>query len=140
MDAPPSPGRVPPPEPAEDGRRSLGAYGEALAARYLRERGLTVLARNWRCDVGEIDIVALDGRCLVVCEVKTRRGSRFGLPVEAVTWAKLLRLRRLAAAWLHAQEPAPGGPAIAAVRIDVVGVLRPAVGPARLHHIVGVGS
>ncbi len=140
MDAPIRPGPLPPPAAPDDGRRSLGTYGEALAARYLRERGLTVLARNWRCEVGEIDIVALDGDCLVVCEVKTRRGSRFGLPVEAVTWAKLLRLRRLAAAWLHAQDPASGGPRIGAVRIDVIGVLRPAAGPARLHHVVGVGS
>ncbi len=126
----------PGPRPSRgDPRQALGDYGEALAARYLRERGLTVLARNWRCAVGEIDIVALDGECLVVCEVKTRRGSRFGLPVEAVTWAKLVRLRRLAAAWLH-----ENGAGVAAVRIDVIGVLYPPGGPARVQHVVGVGS
>ena len=51
----------------------VGAYGERLAARYLAEAGLEVLERNWRCAQGEIDIVARDGDCLVVCEVKTRR-------------------------------------------------------------------
>jgi len=122
-------------EVASDPRRGLGDYGEALAARFLRDRGMVVLARNWRCEAGEIDIVARDGDCLVVCEVKTRRGSRFGLPVEAVTWAKVLRLRRLAAAWLHAHDDA-----VASVRIDVVGVLAPLDGPPRVHYVPGVGS
>ena len=82
----------------------VGAYGERLAARYLAEAGLEVLDRNWRCAQGEVDIVALDGDCLVVCEVKTRRGQGFGDPVEAVTWRKAARLRRLAACWL-AEHP-----------------------------------
>ncbi len=122
------------PAPA-DPRRELGDYGEALAARFLRERGMSILARNWRCEIGEIDLVARDGACLVVVEVKTRRGSRFGLPVEAVTWSKLLRLRRLAAAWLR---DSPAG--TESVRIDVVGVLVPPGEPPRIHHVRGVGS
>ena len=51
----------------------LGRYGEDLAVRYLRERGMEVLERNWRCEHGEVDVVARDGDCLVICEVKTRR-------------------------------------------------------------------
>ena len=82
-----------------DAHLALGRYGEELAARYLRERGLRVLERNWRCPEGEIDIVALDGDCLVVCEVKTRAGTGVGDPVEAVTWEKAMRLRRLSAAY-----------------------------------------
>jgi putative endonuclease len=117
-----------------DRRRELGAYGEQLAARYLQDRGLEVLDRNWRCAHGEVDLVARDGDCLVFCEVKTRRTDRFGAPVEAVTWHKAARLRRLAAAWLQEHEVRGGR-----VRIDVIGVVRPQVGPARLRHVVGVG-
>lgn len=113
---------------------TLGRYGEDLAARYLGERGMQVLDRNWRCEHGEIDLVALDGDCLVVCEVKTRRSTAFGEPVEAVTWRKAARLRRLASAWLADHELRPDG-----VRIDVVGILRPDAGPASLRHVRGVG-
>jgi putative endonuclease len=118
-----------------DPRRSLGAYGEQLAARYLVERGLTVVDRNWRCPHGEIDLVARDGDCLVFCEVKTRTTERFGGPVEAVHRVKLARLRRLAAAWLQSHDVRGGR-----VRIDVIGILRPAAGPAVVRHLEGVGG
>jgi putative endonuclease len=121
--------------------RGLGDYGERMAARYLTERGLDVLDRNWRCDLGEIDIVARDRGCLVVCEVKTRRSTTFGRPIEAVDHRKLARLRRLAAAWL-ADRRADGSPVtgVAAIRVDVVGVLRPQAGPCRIEHVVGAVS
>jgi putative endonuclease len=115
--------------------RALGRYGEGLAARYLTDRGMQVLDRNWRCEHGEIDLVALDGDCLVVCEVKTRRTTTFGDPVEAVTWRKAARLRRLASAWLAEHDLRPAG-----VRIDVVGILRPDRGPAALRHVRGVSG
>jgi putative endonuclease len=118
----------------ESATRTLGRYGEDLAARYLSDRGMEVLDRNWRCEHGEIDLVALDGDCLVVCEVKTRRSTVFGEPVEAVTWRKAARLRRLASAWLADHDVRP-----AMVRIDVVGILRPHVGPAALRHVRGLG-
>lgn len=117
---------------------ALGAYGERLAARYLAELGLRVLDRNWRCSQGEIDIVALDGDCLVICEVKTRRGVGFGDPVEAVTPPKAARLRRLAACWLQEHAGAVSG--VQDVRVDVIGVLRPRHGPARVEHLVAVMS
>ena len=120
-------------EQADTGTRALGAYGERLAARYLQERGMVVLDRNWRCEHGEIDLVALDGDCLVVCEVKTRRSVAFGEPVEAVTRRKAARLRRLASAWLAAHDARPAG-----VRIDVVGIMRPKTGPLVLRHLRGV--
>jgi putative endonuclease len=116
-------------------RRTLGEYGERLAARYLRERGLSIVDRNWRCAHGELDLVARDGDCLVFCEVKTRRSERFGAPVEAVDRRKAARLRRLAAAWLQEHEVRAGR-----IRIDVIGILRPARGPATVRHIVGVGT
>ena len=122
-------------QPEDDGRQTLGRYGEELAARYLTEQGLRVLDRNWRCAHGEIDLVARDGDCLVFCEVKTRRTERFGGAVEAVDRRKLARLRRLVAAWLQGHDERAGR-----VRIDVIGILRPRQGPAQLRHLVGVGS
>ena len=99
---------------------AVGDYGERLAERHLAGQGMTVLERRWRCRQGEIDIVALDGDCLVVCEVKTRRSQLAGSPADAVTPVKLARLHRLAAAWL-AQQPRW----YPEVRIDVVCVVLP---------------
>jgi putative endonuclease len=112
----------------------LGQQGEQLAATFLTDAGLSVLARNWRCTVGEIDIVALDGRTLVVCEVKTRSGVRFGTPIEAITRQKARRLRGLAVAWVRAH-----GLVFDQIRIDVIGVLRAASGEFSIEHVRGVG-
>jgi len=117
---------------------ALGSYGERLAARYLTESGVQVLDRNWRCTQGEIDIVALDQGCLVVCEVKTRRGVGFGSPVEAVTPAKAARLRRLAASWLERHHHLVSG--VQDVRVDVIGIIRPRHGPALVEHLVSVSG
>jgi len=118
-----------------DEHLALGRYGEELAARYLRERGLRVLERNWRCTEGEIDIVALDGDWLVVCEVKTRAGTGVGDPVEAVTWEKAMRLRRLSAAYLRTRTRP-----VAGVRVDVIGVLARRGRPPVVRHVEAVGS
>ena len=64
---------------------ALGKYGEELAARYLSKNGLVILERNWRCDLGEIDVIAREKNDLVICEVKTRRTVAFGDPIESVT-------------------------------------------------------
>ena len=114
-------------------RRALGAYGEALAARHLEGQGMVVLDRNWRCEVGEIDLVLRDGPVLVVCEVKTRRSTVCGTPHEAVTPAKAARLVRLADWWQEAHGVVAGD-----VRIDVVAVLRPRRGAALVDHVRGV--
>jgi putative endonuclease len=118
--------------------KAVGAYGERLAARYLLECGMQILDRNWRCDQGEIDIVARDDTCLVIVEVKTRRTLAFGSPVEAVTVLKAARLRRLASCWLT--EHRSSVDAVRDVRIDVIGVLRPDRGPAQIEHLVAVGA
>jgi putative endonuclease len=112
---------------------AVGRYGEDLAARHARALGWTVLDRNWRCRQGELDLVALDGRELVVVEVKTRRSDRFGHPSQAVTPVKLARLRRLAALWLAAHEVHP-----ASIRIDVVAILVPGRGAPVVEHLAGV--
>jgi putative endonuclease len=116
-------------------RLALGRYGEDLAVRYLRERGWSVLERNWRCEHGEIDIVARERDCLVICEVKTRRSTDFGEPVEAVTPVKAMRLRRLAAAYLEAS-----GSSVPHVRIDVIGLLCCPDQPVMVRHVVAVGA
>jgi putative endonuclease len=117
---------------------AVGAYGERLAARYLVESGMQILDRNWRCDQGEVDIVALDGTCLVIVEVKTRRSLVFGSPAEAVTAAKAARLRRLAGCWLAGHRSLVD--TVSDIRIDVVGVLRPARGLAQIEHLVAVAT
>ena len=117
---------------------AVGQYGERVAARHLEERGWEVLARNWRGTRGELDLVALDGDVVVAVEVKTRSGEAFGHPAEAVTPAKLNRLRRLTGQWLD--EHGAGGPRgrYREVRVDVVAVTLARSGPARVEHLEGV--
>jgi putative endonuclease len=112
---------------------ALGKYGEDMAARYLESSGMTILDRNWRCAIGELDIIARDGGRLVVCEVKTRSSDRYGTPFEAVSPRKVRRMRQLVIRWLedrqiHAPE----------IRFDVIGILHPPSGPATLQHLRGV--
>ena len=95
-----------------------GARGEAKAAAWYEARGGVVVARNWRCRDGEIDLVVRCDRTLVFCEVKTRRSDAFGLPAEAVTATKRARIRHLAARWLDESGVRPQ-----AVRFDVASVL-----------------
>jgi putative endonuclease len=103
--------------PVDRRRLELGARGEDLAAAWYTSRGYTVLGRNWRCREGELDLVVSRGGGVVFCEVKTRTGSGFGLPAEAVTAEKQRRLRRLATRWL-AEQP-PDGRGFAELRFDV---------------------
>ncbi|MFJ6213203.1 YraN family protein [Streptomyces sp. NPDC092296] len=131
-----------------DPRTALGRYGEEVAARRLTEAGLTVLERNWRCRDGELDIVALDGDTLAVCEVKTRHEGGFQRPTAAVTEAKAVRLRRLAERWLGERWPLHrtrlrGGPPGATappggVRIDLIAVTGRRRGAALVEHLRGV--
>ena len=82
---------------------ALGRLGEERAAQHYRANGYTVLARNWRCRHGEIDLICARGRTLVICEVKARSRTAQGHPLEAVTPAKQRRLRRLATAYVIEQ-------------------------------------
>lgn len=101
-----------------DRRRALGGSGEAAAAAWYEARGYEVLARNWRVREGEIDLVVRRDGTVVVCEVKARTTTAFGVPAEAVTPAKRRRLRQLAALWLQGSGVRP-----AEVRFDVASVL-----------------
>src|SRR5687768_11190950 len=111
----PTPAPTAAPAAASTARQLLGAYGEELAARHLSRQGMTVLDRNWRCDIGEIDLVLRDGSTLVICEVKTRSSTAFGTPHEAVTERKVARMRALASCWLRAHRVRPLD-----VRLDMV--------------------
>ncbi|BAD58992.1 hypothetical protein NFA_41430 [Nocardia farcinica IFM 10152] len=99
-------------------KQALGAHGEELAARFLRDAGMEIVARNWRCRYGELDLIARDAQTTAFVEVKTRRGLGFGTPAEAVTFTKRQRIRRLALLWLAEQD----GP-WQQIRFDVVSVL-----------------
>ena len=123
---------------AGSARRALGKIGEDSAVAWYEARGYEVLARNWSCRDGELDIVLRHGRVHVFCEVKARSSGAFGLPAEAVGPLKQARVRRLAALWFAefsrsaaaaetvgaraggaGRGPNTGGP----VRFDVASVL-----------------
>jgi len=100
-----------------DSRRRTAKKGEALAALLLRLKGYRIEARNWRCPLGEIDIVAWDRKTLVFVEVKARTGSTAGSPEEAVDQRKQARLVQLAQAYLaRRREPTPP------CRFDVIAI------------------
>jgi len=108
----------------KDPRRQLGDQGEDLAAAALKQQGYKILERNYVTPLGEIDLVARQGKTVVFVEVKTRRGSRFGAPQEAVTPGKQGRLRRLADYYLKAKRLTE-----TPVRFDVVAVTLADAGP-----------
>jgi putative endonuclease len=105
--------------PRDLSRKALGAYGETLVARWYQARGYDVVARNWRCRDGEIDLILHRARSIVFCEVKTRSSDAFGSPVEAVGWRKQRKLRTLAAIWISETGVRPRS-----IRFDVAGVLQ----------------
>lgn len=107
-----------------DARFTLGAEGERAALDVYRRRGFTLVARNWRCSLGEIDLVVRRGDLLVFCEVKTRAGSRHGPGFEAVGPRKRRKVRALAEVFLLTRR------AGRAVRFDVASVSA-GRGPAR---------
>lgn len=120
------------PELGDAEHLTLGRRGEEVAARYLRERGITLLDRNWRCREGELDIIGTDGTTLMVYEVKTRSGLGYGLPAESITRDKIARIRRLTSQWLsvHHVRWCP-------IRFDVISVLWRPGEPPEVRHIPG---
>ena len=112
----------------------LGRDGEQAAVTYLEGCGFRILDRNWRCADGEIDIVMVDRRALVACEVKTRSSTEYGTPLEAITRQKIRRLRHLAVAWVMAH-----GVLFDELRVDAVEVLKDGQGGFTIEHVRGVG-
>ena len=108
---------------------ALGTSGEALAEDHLRGLGYEIVARDVRTPIGQLDLVARDGKTLVFVEVKTRAGRGFGLPQEAVDARKIRKLRQLALYYLQ-QAPFRGP-----VRFDVIGLIVKDGKPLRIDHI-----
>ena len=106
-----------------DNRRRvrLGATGEKAARGYLENMGYAILDTNFRCPHGEVDIVALDGDCLVFLEVRTRSGSNFGSPEESITPDKERKLIATAEAYMQSREDLPEEWRIDFVAVDVDG-------------------
>jgi putative endonuclease len=94
-----------------------GRWGEDRAASWYRDHGYRVVARNWRCPTGEIDLIVARDRLVVICEVKARRTAAYGPAASAVHRQKQQRLRRLAAEWLRTT-----GTRGVDVRFDVVAI------------------
>ena len=99
-------------------RRQRGIAGEDVAAAWYASQGYEVVARNWRCRAGELDLIVRRGPEVVFCEVKARRTTAFGAPQEAVTHDKRQRIRHLAARWIQESRIRP-----AQIRFDVAAVL-----------------
>jgi putative endonuclease len=108
--------------PGSRSRQELGRRGEDLACAELERQGLKIVDRNWRCALGEIDIVAAEvtdaSTTLVFCEVKTRSGLGFGHPLEAITYSKMRTLRQRAAQWTREH-----GIGATLIRVDAIGVV-----------------
>lgn len=109
-------------------RQTRARWGEALAALCLRLKGYRIEARNWRCSLGELDLVCLDGEVLVFVEVKARTSRRAGRPEEAVDSRKRARLVRLAQAYLNTRQAGD-----VPCRFDVVAVELGGMLPAVTH-------
>jgi putative endonuclease len=113
-------------------RKSLGRAGEEAAAQYLKKRGYRLVNRNFNCRVGELDIVARDGPCLVFVEVRTRSGTAFGLPQESITRKKKYKLRQVASFYLLVNNIKD-----TAVRFDFIAVyMGPDGQTVKIEHIV----
>ena len=102
-----------------ENRRQTGADYEERAARWLKERGYRILERNYRCRQGEIDLVAMDGGCLVFVEVKYRKDKRAGHPAEAVDLRKQRRIGQAAAQYCCERRTV----AVQECRFDVICIL-----------------
>lgn len=112
-----------------DGRGQLGRRGEDLAEEFLRAQAFEIVARNFRCRAGEIDLVALDGRALVFVEVRSRRGERRGTGLESVTARKQAQVARVAQYFLAGR-----GWSEREARFDVIGIDF-AADPPELEHV-----
>ncbi len=103
-----------------DSRKIHGQRGEAMAAKFLEERGFCVIERNWNCRLGEIDlIVSRDGEIRFI-EVKLRRSLDYGYPEASITWTKLKHLSRAIECWIKSQKQPPE-----CYQADAIAILAP---------------
>lgn len=119
-------------------REQVWRTGEAIAVDHVVRLGWRIVERNWRCSIGEVDVIAVTPGpypVLVFCEVKCRTGTGFGDPLEAVTAAKVAKLRQLALTWLGEQPHR-----FSRFRIDAIGVVLRRARPPVVSHVEGIGS
>ncbi|AWB44278.1 YraN family protein [Paenibacillus sp. CAA11] len=107
-------------EKRKDTRKAKGMAAEQAAAAYLQSLGYRIIARNWRCRSGELDIIAEHSETLIIVEVRSRSAasSAFGTPAESITARKIRQVRETAAVYLHQMQGYH-----LKVRFDVVAVL-----------------
>ena len=117
-------------EPSRDPRQQLGELGEIVAAATLQDKGWSIVARRFRLRSGEVDLIAERGDLVIFVEVKTRRGTRFGTPAEAVTPRKQMRIARAALAFLSRT-----GRLERRTRFDVIEIYAAPDGIRRVNHI-----
>ncbi len=114
----------------------LGRRGEGLANQYLAENGYQIIATNYRCTIGEIDIIAQKDRKVIFVEVRTKSSLRYGTPAESITPAKISKMKRVAEFYLKERLPLSGGPI--RIRFDFIGITCERDGTHRLEHIKGI--
>jgi putative endonuclease len=85
-------------------RQALGRWGEDRAARHLEAQGCQIVATNWRCPAGEVDLIVVDGDCLAFVEVRTRRGTAYGSPEESITPRKLAHMIAVAETYVYEER------------------------------------
>ncbi len=112
--------------------QSLGRLGEELTCKYLQSKGYRILERNFRNKLGEIDLIAQEGKVICFIEVKTRKSSQFGAPFEAVGSTKQLRMVRLALCYLKYKFKTIE----VMSRFDVVSINFDSVDQPQLKHII----
>jgi putative endonuclease len=100
-------------------RKETGAWGEAIAARHLEDKGYVILARNWRHGHGELDLIAERGGVIVFVEVRARHGEAYGAPEETLGKAKRAKLMATAQAWLSVNERLDSPARLDVVAIDL---------------------
>lgn len=111
-------------------RKKLGDWGEEQAKKYLESKGLTILEKNYRCKLGEIDLIAFDGEYLVFIEVKTRTSDAYGFPMEAVGKRKQTKYIQIAS--VYTKEKSLYGRSF---RFDIVEVMVSRQGQGTINHI-----
>ncbi|MBU1348532.1 YraN family protein [Patescibacteria group bacterium] len=119
----------------KDPRRRFGNRGEDLAAVFFMSKGFRIVARNWSCRAGEIDLICERDGVTRFVEVKTRRTTAYGNPEEAVTPAKLRHLGRAVESYLRAVSASP-----VRYQIDVLGILTVPGKQPEFHHVENVGT
>ncbi|NQT90307.1 MAG: YraN family protein [Candidatus Omnitrophica bacterium] len=127
-----------------DFRKKLGRDGEDIAVRFLKQKGMRIIERNFSCRLGEIDIIAMDDDSYVIVEVRSTSSYSFIDPLESIGAMKMKRLERLASAWLMSRDMRECN-----IRFDVVAIVfdkfsgtakKPFFGPRRVEvrHFKGI--